>query len=221
MNIGKNIGKKIEKIKSDMTYIDFAQDILKKTGHEIHWTSLQKYITGQRTPSLKTLEILAEYARLPVTYFVEENEELKEKVVRLQKLKYLKQKYEELTKVITIPILGQVPAGEPNQQYEINEGYYPIPMAIHKGETFVLKIKGDSMIDVGIEDGDLVLVRQQPTAEIGQTVIARIGDEVTCKRFYIRNGRPVLEPANAKYKTIEPDELEIIGIVTKIIREFE
>lgn len=216
-----NIGKKIELIKGDMTYQDFAQDIFNKTGHEIHWTTLQKYITGQRRPSLRTLDILAEYSNNPVSYFVEDNKELKDKVIRLEKLKSLKKDYDELTKIKEIPILGNVPAGNPNLQFETDEGFYPIPAVLYKGESFALRIRGDSMIGVGIEDGDLVLVRQQPVAEIGQTVIARIGDEVTCKRFYVRNGKPVLEPANSKYKTIEPDELEIIGVVTKMIREFE
>lgn len=216
-----NIGKKIENIKGDMTFEKLAQDILDKTGHEIHWTSLQKYVSGQRNPSLRTLEVLANYSNHPITYFVEEDIELTKKVARLEKLRQLKKDYDKLTKIIEIPILGSVPAGEPNIQYENLEGYYPVPYVLYKDESFVLKIKGDSMIGVGIEDGDIVLVRQQPTAEIGQTVIARIGDEVTCKRFYIRNNRPVLEPANSKYKTIEPDELQIIGVVTKIIRELD
>lgn len=216
-----NIGKKLDALKGNRSYNDFTQDILNKTGYEIHWTTLQKYITGQRTPSIKTLEILAEYANMPLSYFVDEDDELSKKVVRLEKLKRIKKDHDELTKTVDIPILGQVPAGEPNRQYETSEGFYPIPMVLHNGETFALRIRGDSMIDVGIENGDLVMVRQQPTAEVGQTIIARIGDEVTCKRFYIKNGRPVLEPANSKYKTIEPNELEIVGVVTKIIRELE
>lgn len=219
----KSIGKKVKELKGNMTYEDFAKDIRNKTGYDIHWTTLQKYITGKRTPSIKTLEILAQYANKPLSFFVEEVPELRKKVERLEELKELKSQRDKLTEIIDIPILGEVPAGEPVEVgEEYIEGYYPLPKALYRREHFALRVKGDSMIDVGIEPGDLILVRKQPTAEIGQTVIARVNEsEVTCKRFYIKNGRPVLEPANARYKTIEPEQLEIIGIVTRVIRDLD
>lgn len=216
------IGAKIEALKGSMTYEELSKDIFEKTGHEIHWTTLQKYATGKRNPSLKALEIISTYSGKPLSYFVNDaSDNIRKKVSRLEKLKDLRDRHGELTKVIDIPILGEVPAGEPSNIEEYIEGYHPIPKAISKGEDFALRVRGDSMIDVGIEPGDLLLIRKQPVAEQGQTVIARIGDEITCKRFYLRHGRPVLEPANSRYKTIEPEELEIIGVVTRFIRELE
>jgi len=216
-----DLGNKIDKIRNNLSYIEFSKAIAQKTGHEISPSSLHKYTTNQRNPSYKMLEIIATYGDVPITFFFDKGNPLYEKVKRLDKLKKLNKDYSDLKMIKEIPILGQVPAGEPNSHPEIFEGNYPLPMSIYNNESFALRIKGDSMLDVGIEHGDLVLVRKQSTAEMGQTIIARIGDEVTCKRFYIKNGLPVLEPANLKYKTIEPRELEIVGIVTKIIKELE
>lgn len=216
------IGKKLAQIKGTMTFEELSDAIYNKVGHRLHWTTLQKYITGKRTPSLKTLEILADYSKRPISFFVEdEDSELYAKVTRLEKLRKIKENYEQEMQVVHIPLLGKVPAGDPNLQEENLECSIPVPQCFYKKETFALKVKGDSMVGVGIDDGDVIFVRQQPTAEIGQTIIARIGDEVTCKRFYIRNGRPVLEPANSKYSRIEPEELEIIGVVTRVCKEID
>ncbi len=122
--------------------------------------------------------------------------------------------------VVSLPIVGTVPAGTPILAEENIEGVMPLPSMFIKGKNdFLLKVRGDSMEDVNISDGDLVLVHQQPTAENGQTVIARINGAVTCKRFYRLNGKCKLEPANANYKPIDCTEVEIIGIVTRVIKE--
>lgn len=122
--------------------------------------------------------------------------------------------------IIKLPILGFVPAGGPVMTEENLEGHMPLPKMLIKDERdFCLKIRGDSMEDVGINDGDLILVHPQPVAENGQTIIARIDGEVTCKRFYKTNDKCRLEPANQKYKPIDYKDLEIIGIVTRIIKE--
>lgn len=125
--------------------------------------------------------------------------------------------YDDLAR---LPIIGFVPAGGPIMTEENLDGHLLFPKMFVKGEKdFILKVKGDSMEDIGINDRDMVLVHPQPTAENGQTVIARINNEVTCKRFYIRNNKCVLEPANKKYKPIDCNELEIVGIVTKVIKD--
>jgi repressor LexA len=122
--------------------------------------------------------------------------------------------------IVEIPILGFVPAGGPVMTDENFEGHIPLPKMLIKGEKdFCLKVRGDSMEDVGINDGDLILVHPQPVAENGQTIIARINGEVTCKRFYRTNNMCRLEPANQKYKPIDCKDIEIIGIVTKVIKE--
>lgn len=128
--------------------------------------------------------------------------------------------YKAPVNVKSLPIIGIVPAGMPILAEENIEGYMPLPSKFVKGENdFLLKVRGDSMEDVNISDGDLILVHQQPTAENGQTVIARINGEVTCKRFYKTNGKCILEPANAKYKPIDCNDIEIVGIVTKVIKD--
>lgn len=75
------------------------------------------------------------------------------------------------------------------------------------------------MEGVGIHDGNYVLVRLQPTAESGETVIARVDGEVTCKRLYNVGGKIRLEPANDKYRPLEPERVEIIGVVRKVIKD--
>ncbi len=119
-----------------------------------------------------------------------------------------------------IPVLGYVPAGGPIMTEENIQEYIPLPGMLLKGnEDFCLKVHGDSMEDVGINSGDLVLVHPQPVAENGQTIIARLNGEVTCKRFYRTDSKCTLEPANSKYKPIDCDDLEIVGIVTKVIKD--
>lgn len=122
--------------------------------------------------------------------------------------------------IISIPLLGFVPAGGPVMSDENLEGYIPMPKILARTEQcFCLRIRGDSMQDVGINDGDIILVHSQPTAENGQTVIARVDGDVTCKRFYSLDGKCRLEPANQNYKPIDCDNIEIIGIVTRVIKE--
>lgn len=129
---------------------------------------------------------------------------------------------EQIPDLLLIPIVGRVPAGAPAIPIEDIEDYLPVPSSFAgKNQiVFALRIKGDSMIDTGINDGDIVLVKKQEVAENGQTVIARInGDEVTCKRFYRFNNKIALEPANKKYMALEPQSVEIVGIVFKVIKD--
>lgn len=123
---------------------------------------------------------------------------------------------------IDVPILARVPAGMPTLVDEDIIDRIQIPKSYtNNGEqVFGILIKGDSMTDIDINDGDTVLVRLQPTAENGQTVIAKVnGEEVTCKRFYRTNSKVTLEPANGKYRPLNPDQVEIIGIVFKVIKD--
>ena len=115
-----------------------------------------------------------------------------------------------------VPVLGQVACGLPRFAEENIEEYIPLPKA-YLGPG----AKGDSMIDIGIDDGDLVLVRQQKTADPGQVVVALIGDEATLKRFYPdpdRN-RIRLHPENREMNDIFVDDCEIQGIAVKVIKD--
>lgn len=87
-------------------------------------------------------------------------------------------------------------------------------------DCFALRVRGDSMIGAGILDGDKVVVRPQQTAEDGQIVVARIGDEATVKRLHRRNGSILLMPENDNYEPIDGSEAEIIGLVRAVVREY-
>lgn len=87
-------------------------------------------------------------------------------------------------------------------------------------ECFALRVRGDSMIGAGILDGDKVVIRPQPTAQDGQIVVARIGDEATVKRLSRRNGQVWLLPENPAYDPIDGSEAELVGLVKAVIREY-
>ena len=117
-----------------------------------------------------------------------------------------------------IPVLGVVTAGLPIHAHEDIEGYIP-----WEGEQncFALRVRGDSMINAGILDGDKVVVRPQPDAVNGEIVIALIGDEATCKRFRrAPDGNIWLMPENPAYDPIPGNEAQILGRVKAVIREY-
>ena len=116
-----------------------------------------------------------------------------------------------------IPVVGVVTAGVPILAYENQEG----TMA-WEGDPrcFALRVRGDSMIYAGILDGDKVVVRPQMSADDGQIVVARIGDEATVKRLRRRNGQVWLMPENDAYAPIDGTEAELIGIVKAVVREY-
>ncbi len=118
-----------------------------------------------------------------------------------------------------IPILGAVAAGEPILAVEDAIGYIGYDTE-SEGEFFALKIKGDSMINAGILDGDMVIVRRQPTAHNGEIVIALIEDSATCKRLRRENGKVLLLPENDDYEPINGDGAEILGKVVAVIRRY-
>lgn len=123
--------------------------------------------------------------------------------------------------VAQVPIIGEVTAGEPILAEENIEGYFPIPISYLKNnETFILKIKGDSMIGAGIFNKDLVVINKQSFAENGDIVIALIEDTATCKRFFIDNGKVRLQPENDAYEPIILNDVSILGKVIGLFRSF-
>lgn len=116
-----------------------------------------------------------------------------------------------------IPVIGVVTAGMPILAFENQEG----TMSWDGDPTcFALRVRGDSMINAGILSGDKVVVRPQPTANDGQIVVARIGDEATVKRLSLSNGQVWLLPENPDYQPIDGREAEIIGLVKAVVREY-
>tara|TARA_B100000745_G_scaffold229142_1_gene153571 strand:+ start:1927 stop:2532 length:606 start_codon:yes stop_codon:yes gene_type:complete len=122
----------------------------------------------------------------------------------------------------SIPIIGDVAAGTPIQAVENIEKVVSLPASIFKQRpTYLLRVRGDSMKDAGILDGDIIAVRKVQYADIGQIVVARINaDEVTVKRLGVEEGNPVLYPENNLYDPIYvvPEDLVIEGVFVGLIR---
>lgn len=153
-------------------------------------------------------------------------------VKKLQEAGYLQKEYNQPRAVspikeketIEVPIVGTIAAGQPIEAIEVPDDTITITKnEVGKfGNYYALRVQGNSMIDEGIFDGDIVVIKQQPTADDGQTVVAIINDnEATLKKIYREKDRFRLQPANPSLFPIYTKELEIRGIVVKIIRNFE
>ena len=119
----------------------------------------------------------------------------------------------------SIPIVGTVAAGQPILAQQNIEGYFPIPMEMApNAESFVLKVKGDSMINVGIFSGDHIFVERTNVARNGDTVVALVDDSATVKTFYKENGHIRLQPENDTMEPIILDDCEILGKVYGVFR---
>lgn len=119
----------------------------------------------------------------------------------------------------SIPIVGTVAAGQPLLAQENIEGYFPIPVELlPNAETFILKVKGDSMINVGIFNGDQIFVERCSTARNGETVVALVEDSATVKTFYKENGHIRLQPENDEMDPIIVDDCTILGKVFGVFR---
>lgn len=122
---------------------------------------------------------------------------------------------------VKIPVLGIVPAGVPNLATEQYEEFMDVDRSFIKGMAFGLKVKGDSMKDAGILEGDILIVQIQSTAENGEIVVARFEDEATVKYFKHRKDGIFLVPGNQNYKSISAKDAQIIGKVTGVMRRYE
>lgn len=123
------------------------------------------------------------------------------------------------TEMVSIPIIGNVAAGQPILAQENIEDYFPVPAdVVPKGECFILNVRGDSMINAGILDGDRVLVHACNTAEDGDMVVALIDDSATVKTFYKEKDHIRLQPQNDAMEPIIVDDCQILGRVFGIFR---
>ena len=131
---------------------------------------------------------------------------------------------ERTASVPTLPLVGQIAAGGPLLAEESVEEEIAVPEPLGRDADFLLRVKGDSMIEAGILDGDIVVVRKQADARAGEIVVALVGDdesanEATVKTFHReRNGRIRLQPENAALEPLFPDHVEILGKVTGVFR---
>ena len=123
-----------------------------------------------------------------------------------------------------LPLVGQIAAGGPLLAEQNIEDYLAVPEPLARGgEEFLLRVRGDSMIDAGILDGDFVVVRRQPEAQNGEIVAALVGedeaaDEATVKRFFREDGRIRLQPENTVLEPMYPRHVQILGKVTGVFR---
>lgn len=125
-------------------------------------------------------------------------------------------------KTASVPILGRVAAGYPITAVENIEGYVPVSENIIRGrELFALRVQGESMIDAGIFDDDIIIVNRTPVAENGEIVVALVDDEVTVKRFYKEKDHFRLQPENDVFEPIIVDEVVLLGKVISLIRNYE
>jgi repressor LexA len=118
-----------------------------------------------------------------------------------------------------VPVVGRIAAGGPILADQLVEDVFPLPrQLVGDGQLFLLQVKGESMVDAAITDGDWVVVRQQPTADNGDIVAAMLDGEATVKTFRRRDGHVWLLPANEAYSPIDGDGASILGRVTAVLR---
>ena len=123
------------------------------------------------------------------------------------------------TEIASIPVIGTVAAGQPLLAVENITDYFPFPAnLLPNKETFILRVKGDSMINMGILDGDYIIVEQTNTAQNGEVIVALVDDSATVKRFYAEDGHFRLQPENDFMEPIIVDHVEILGKVIRLIR---
>ena len=121
----------------------------------------------------------------------------------------------------SVPLVGRVTAGLPILAIENIEEYLVLPQGMVGGDdVFCLRVQGESMIDVGILDGDIIVVRRQETAENGEIVIAMIEDEATVKRIYFEKTRVRLQPENQTMEPIYAENVSVVGKLVALFRQF-
>lgn len=121
--------------------------------------------------------------------------------------------------LVNVPMVGTVAAGEPLLAVENVTDYFPVPVdMLPNADTFMLRVKGDSMINMGIYEGDQLIVERKNTASNGEVIVALVDDSATVKRFYKENGHYRLQPENDDMDPIIVDHCEIIGKVIGLIR---
>jgi repressor LexA len=121
-----------------------------------------------------------------------------------------------------VPLLGAVAAGHPIEPFPVEETIEVPASLLGRGEHFVLRVRGDSMVDDGIRDGDYVIVSKRSGAQNGQTVVALVRGEATLKRYYAEGSRVRLQPANATMKPLTVDARDVLvqGVVTGLMRNY-
>ncbi len=136
-------------------------------------------------------------------------------------IEILEDNFYSTKEAVQVPIVGEVTAGLPILATENIEGTFTVSTEfVPNGDVFMLNVKGDSMIDAGIRDKDLIMVNQQPTASDGDIVVALLEDTATVKYFFRENHYIRLQPANASYSPIITNDCRILGKVVGLFRKY-
>jgi len=181
--------------------------------------AISRYETGKQKPDLVILKRIGEVLGKPLEYFIKEDYRPPPPT---DALGLIREQLGEILQVEYVPILGHVPAGRPINVEENAEGWLPVPKGVGAKPDFALRVKGYSMKDVGILDGDYVFVKRDIAARPGDIVVARLNeDEVTVKMLDIdENQMGWLRSCNAEMADIPVhEEIEIIGVVVGVHRE--
>ena len=188
--------------------LDFVSDYIKENGYAPYYEEI-----GQKF-GLSALSTVHEHITELVDKGFLERDEHKERGLYLPKKR---------KQYLEIPLVGVIACGQPLEAVEnTSETIKVAREPILKGAIYALRAKGDSMINDGIFDGDVIIVKKQETAENGETVVAIVDDnEATLKKFYRQNGTIKLQPANPNFDPIYKKDIDIRGVVVKIIRNFK
>ena len=208
------------RLKQALTARDMKQaDIVSLTG--IGKSSISTYLSGEYEPKQKNLYRLAKALNVNEAWLMgydvpmERDPGFPSPSSLIDSIPNLM----PLPKTREVPRLGTIACGEPILAQENIEDYFPIPVEmLPNKEIFMLKVKGDSMIEAGILNRDNVIVEKQATAENGDTVVALVDDSATVKTFYKENGHYRLQPQNSSMEPIIVDEVKILGKVIGVFR---
>jgi len=189
--------------------LEFIKETILKKGYPPTVREICAKVNLQSTSSvhahLKTLEEKGYILR----------DESKQRAIEILDDSFLAQRME----ISNVPVVGTVTAGMPILAVENIDSYFPIPTdMLPNADTFLLRVKGESMINVGIYDGDQILVQRQNTARNGEIVVALIEDSATVKTFYKENGHFRLQPENDSMDPIIVENVEILGKVIGLFR---
>lgn len=190
----------------------WSQDRLAEELGYKSYTTVQKWESGVSEPPLKTAHAIANLFQVDIDDLTK-----KDMSQESDQITIIPPGFDPLPRIVKVPLIGQIACGEPITAEENIEGYVDAPENCRC--DFCLKCVGDSMIEAGISDGDLVYIRSQPQVENGEIAAVRIGDEATLKRVYVDGDSIMLIPANGHYqpKTYTGDALSEVHIVGKAV----
>ena len=199
-----------EKIESQEKILNFVNDYVKENGYP---PSIREICKGVGLSSTSTVH--AHLANLTKRGLITKGGS------KSRSIKVVNQELEvpDNEEVVQVPVVGKVAAGSPILATENLERYFPIPVDfVGNSKSFMLKVKGESMIDAGIFNNDRVIVAKQDTAMNGEMVVALVDDSATVKTFYKEHGHFRLQPENASMDPIIVNEVQILGKVIGLFR---